>query len=99
MSDRPIYLDNESYLHQRTYLNRHHPGTVYINGTTEADMSFGSKEEQRAWQLAVERSYMVCNLATIGPDGMRKIKKLAEEGNLVAIGFWNEFMAARLTGS
>lgn len=59
---------------------------------------FSCIEEDRAWQLTVERSYRVMNLAQSGASSMHRIKQLADDGDPIAIGIMAKFMAARMAG-
>lgn len=59
---------------------------------------FSDDATRRAWELAIERSYRTIGKANAGSGGLQAIQKLAEGGDLIAIGIWNQFMAARLEG-
>ncbi len=59
---------------------------------------FESVEQDRAWQLAIERSYQIINKMTPSAVSMRHIKKLADQEDPIAIGIWAQFTKARMAG-
>ena len=61
-------------------------------------MKFESVEQQRAWQSAIERVYSVINQLDTGAKSLHRIKKLAEEGDLIASAIWAKFINARIGG-
>lgn len=59
---------------------------------------FESVEQDRAWQLAVERSYGVVGKLNPSAASMRLIKKLVDQEDPIAIGIWAQFTKARVAG-
>lgn len=59
-------------------------------------LKFDSEERRRAWSLAVERSFQTINQAVLDPIGLQRISKLAEEGDLIAIGIMFQYTKARM---
>lgn len=60
-------------------------------------MSYSSKEQQRAWQLAIEWSWKTINKAAMSERGIQDIARLAEQGDLIAQGIMFQYTKARMT--